>query len=113
MKLHFTKCINTLAVRVALSLPFVGAAAQSSHSRARGLEGTWTVEVTQQDCTTGDPLGTPFYSLLTLAAGGTMTENHIQSEFLSVRAWAGPWRADVYRLQAIRRGGKLRFGMIT
>jgi hypothetical protein len=44
------------------------------HAAGRGLEGTWSVQVTQHDCSTGAPLGVPFLSLLTFARGGTMTE---------------------------------------
>lgn len=39
-----------------------------------GLVGTWVVQVTQRDCSSGAPLGVPFYSLLTFNQGGTMTE---------------------------------------
>lgn len=52
------------------------AAAQSGTlgSEASKLEGTWTVQVTLVDCTSGNPLGSPFPSLLTFAQGGTETE---------------------------------------
>jgi hypothetical protein len=38
-------------------------------------EGSWTVKVTQQNCTTGDPVGEPFLSLLTFSRGGTLVES--------------------------------------
>ncbi len=38
------------------------------------LKGTWTVQVQQRDCQSGDTLGAPFLSLLTFDEGGTMTE---------------------------------------
>lgn len=52
------------------------AAAQSGTrtSEANKLEGTWTVQVQLVDCTTGNPIGNPFPSLLTFARGGTETE---------------------------------------
>jgi hypothetical protein len=42
---------------------------------ARGLEGSWTVKVTQHNCATGDQLGEPFLSLLTFSRGGTLLES--------------------------------------
>jgi hypothetical protein len=74
MTLHFAKPLYSLAVLAGLFLSVTNAAAQSSVPAGRGVEGTWKVEVTQIDCTTGDPLGPPFQSLLTFASGGTMTE---------------------------------------
>jgi hypothetical protein len=43
-------------------------------SHARGIEGTWRVQVTLRDCNTGAALGNPFNSLLTFAQGGTLVE---------------------------------------
>jgi hypothetical protein len=51
------------------------------HAAGRGLEGTWVVQVTRRDCSSGAPLGIPFYSLLTFAQGGTMTETTANSMF--------------------------------
>jgi hypothetical protein len=51
--------------------------AVSSLARARKgekLEGTWLVQVTIRDCQTSAELGPPFASLLSFAAGGTLTE---------------------------------------
>lgn len=59
-----------MALVVAGSLattPVVGA------ESSRSLEGTWRVQVTLKDCTTGAPRP-PFWSLLTFARGGTLTE---------------------------------------
>lgn len=74
MRLHFVKPFLPLAVLAGLFLPVASAGAQSSVPTGKALEGTWQVVVTQRDCTTGDPLGQPFQSLLTFASGGTMTE---------------------------------------
>ena len=38
------------------------------------VAGTYAVEVTIRDCTTGAPAGPPFEALVTLHAGGTVTE---------------------------------------
>lgn len=51
------------------------------HAAGRGLEGTWVVQVTQRDCSSGAPLGIPFYSLLTFHQGGTMTETTANAMF--------------------------------
>jgi hypothetical protein len=51
------------------------------HAAGRALEGTWTVQVTQRDCTSGTPIGVPFYSLLTFNQGGTMTETTANAMF--------------------------------
>jgi hypothetical protein len=74
MTLHFAKPFYSLAVLAGLCLSVASAQAQTSALTGKELEGTWKVEVTQRDCNTGDPLGTPFQSLLTFANGGTMTE---------------------------------------
>lgn len=50
------------------------AAAQTENRELEGLEGSWTVQVTQVNCETGAPLGSPFLSLLTFAKGGTLVE---------------------------------------
>jgi hypothetical protein len=51
-----------------------GAQTKDWDSEARGLEGSWTVQVTQVNCETGAALGSPFLSLLTFAQGGTLVE---------------------------------------
>jgi hypothetical protein len=52
------------------------AAAQTENRDLDGrtLEGSWTVQVTQLNCETGAPLGSPFLSLLTFAKGETLVE---------------------------------------
>lgn len=39
------------------------------------MVGTWQVQVTQVDCSSGTQLGPPFTSMLTFAADGTMAED--------------------------------------
>lgn len=74
------KALNALSVLVLAGLCMLSFApstlAQSENWRSDGnlLEGTWIVQVTQQDCQSGAALGAPFLSLLTFARGGTMTE---------------------------------------
>jgi len=45
------------------------------------LAGTWQVQITQVDCSTGEQLGPPFTSLLTFAPDGTMAEDTSNSAF--------------------------------
>jgi hypothetical protein len=72
------------------------------HAAGRGLEGTWSVKVTQHDCSTGAPLGVPFLSLLTFARGGTMTETTSNPMFSP--AVRGPGHGVWQRLN--RNGGQ-------
>jgi hypothetical protein len=51
-----------------------GAQTEDWDNEARTLEGSWTVQVTQVNCQTGDALGSPFYSMLTFNRGGTLVE---------------------------------------
>ncbi|MGB8475547.1 MAG: hypothetical protein WCE61_15805 [Candidatus Acidiferrum sp.] len=44
-------------------------------SPARGLQGTWAVTVNLQNCQTGANIGPPFYSYVTFADGGTLSES--------------------------------------
>jgi hypothetical protein len=62
----------TVALLAAVS---VQAGAQSDAITERpGLTGTWGVQVTLRDCTTGAPLGPPFNSLVTFHGDGTISE---------------------------------------
>ena len=59
----------------ALSLAKIAAAqTEDWDDEARSIEGSWTVQVTQVNCQTGDALGSPFYSMLTFSRGGTLVE---------------------------------------
>lgn len=69
----------TVAVMLAACVTPLPATARTQddndrHAAGRGLEGTWSVQVTRRDCSSGASLGVPFYSLLTFAQGGTITE---------------------------------------
>ncbi|MFZ1918714.1 MAG: hypothetical protein WAU58_14160 [Terriglobales bacterium] len=65
---------NLLLAAAAMALPAFAQSVTHPQTKAK-LVGTWQVQVTQVDCTSGDPLGPPFTSLLTFAAGGTMNED--------------------------------------
>jgi hypothetical protein len=49
--------------------------AQSSQSASGAPVGTWAVQVTLRDCTTGAALGSAFNSLVTFHRGGTLSES--------------------------------------
>ena len=55
--------------------------AQSGPEKKSPLVGTWQVQVTQVDCSSGAQLGPPFTSLLTFASGGTMAEDTENAAF--------------------------------
>jgi hypothetical protein len=62
----------------------------------KNLEGTWRVQVTIVNCATGAE-GPPFWSLLTFARGGTLTETTANQALPAPRtpghgvwAWTGP-----------------------
>jgi hypothetical protein len=65
----------------------VTARAQSEQS-PKGLEGTWRVQVTQYNCATGATLP-PFWSLLSFARGGVLTETTSNPGFLPAQRTPG------------------------
>jgi hypothetical protein len=72
------KSLAAVAAGVVLALLFGrGPAARADNwdSAEKGLDGTWTVTVTLQNCQTGATIGAPFSSYLSFARGGTMTES--------------------------------------
>ncbi len=80
--------------------PALGFAQESSAVTTRGksLEGTWRVQVTLVDCTTGAERP-PFWSLVTFARGGTATDTTANQAFPGQRtpghgAWYRSGRHD-------------------
>ena len=75
MKMNKTKVSNhkLAAMVLAMLLVFMVAANAQSSNSANGLGGTWRVQVQQQNCATGQPLGPAFQSLLSFHDGGTMS----------------------------------------
>lgn len=60
-----------LTLVLATTLTAVG---QSEHSgSAKGLGGTWHIQVQLQNCATHAPMGAPFESILSFHQGGTMS----------------------------------------
>lgn len=77
MKVRFCKVISTVTLGAAYALLLAQAARAQADDRnfgPRRLEGSWTVEVTQRNCQTGEALGNPFLSMLTFSGGGTVVE---------------------------------------
>jgi hypothetical protein len=65
----------SLAVALLASSGDPAAAQSSASASAAGLAGTWTIQVTLRDCTTGAALGSPVNSLVTFHRGGTLSES--------------------------------------
>jgi len=80
-----------LAAACAAALPATARAHDDNDRHAAGtaLEGTWTFQITLRDCSSGTPLGAPFYSLLTFNQGGTMTETTANSMFFPAERGPG------------------------
>jgi hypothetical protein len=70
-----------LAALIAVGVAVQDATAAQSGRGSGGLVGTWFVEVTLRDCTTGAPLGPPFRSLGTYNEGGTLVDTTAASGF--------------------------------
>jgi hypothetical protein len=68
-----TSLALTVLALTAVLLPASGGVAQAASDHP--IVGTWTVQVTLRDCTTGAPLGPPFNSLVTFHDGGTLSES--------------------------------------
>lgn len=77
MKSNTYRAFFTLLAGVVCALTLSEAASAQTEDwdfAARRLEGSWTVQVTQRDCTSGAALGKPFLSMLTFGRGGTLVE---------------------------------------
>jgi hypothetical protein len=102
MKSNICKALFTLVITGVCVLSLAEAASAQTDDwdfGARRLEGSWTVQVTQRNCQTGDAIGAPFYSLLTFARGGTLVESTVNPMFFpAVRGPGhGVWSHTGYR----------------
>lgn len=95
----------TIAFLAAASMP-AGAQPDASTERA-SLVGTWTVQVTLRDCTTGAPLGPAFNSLVTFHGHGTISESAASLVF------APGQRSPGHGAWARRRGHTFQQDMIA
>ena len=73
MTLNNYSAVAAIAGMLVLGSAGKALAADEVKPASRALTGTWLVQVQQRICATQEPLGDPFYSLLTFASGGTMT----------------------------------------
>ena len=79
---HFRNLCALAFLAVALVATSTIASAQQNRDRDhRQLRGTWSTQVQLVDCSSGNPIGSPFRSLLTFAQGGTMTETTANPNF--------------------------------
>jgi hypothetical protein len=77
MKSKALKALLTVGTAFACALSLaqsVSAQPEDRDFEARTLVGSWTVQVTQVDCQTGEALGSPFFSMLTFGPGGILLE---------------------------------------
>lgn len=81
MQLHITSVFFRYRILGAVvlaaiigSMSFTTVQAASEREHRRSLVGTWGIQVTLRDCTTGVALGPPFNSLVTFHEGGTLSE---------------------------------------
>jgi hypothetical protein len=81
MNINLLQKLATAMISAAASLAMLAPGALAQGNPERRLEGTWTFQITLRDCTSGTPLGAPFFSLLTFNQGGTMTETTANSMF--------------------------------
>ena len=113
MTQHTSKQIGTAraAAIACLTIGFLAAANIQAGAQSVGegadLVGTWTVQVTLRDCTTGAPLGPAFDSLVTFHGHGTLSEN------AASLAFAPGQRSPGHGVWARRRGHTFRQDMIA
>lgn len=67
------KHARLLILAAVVALPFPRTAVAQSGSAVQGMTGTWLVQVSAISCSTGQPVGPSFSSLLTFGVGGTLT----------------------------------------
>jgi len=65
-------CVTAALLTFPILVPAVHAAQESE---SNGLVGTWLIQVTLRDCTSGAPLGPAFPSLVTFNHDGSITED--------------------------------------
>jgi hypothetical protein len=75
--------LSTIALLCGLAV--AGGAQQTSASAglfgAAPIEGSWRVSVQLKDCTSGNPIGDPFQSLVSLSRGGVQVETTSNPSF--------------------------------
>src|SRR5690349_21278165 len=85
MKIISAKSL-VLVTALLCSLAVAGRAQQTSATNfwllaGAPVEGSWRVSVQLKDCNSGDPIGDPFQSLVSLIRGGVQVETTANSNF--------------------------------
>jgi hypothetical protein len=68
-----SRIVATIAAVAFIFAAGVSAQPEDTQAEARTIEGTWRVQITLRDCTSGQPLRSPFPALASFARGGTVT----------------------------------------
>ena len=68
-----SRIVATTAVVAFIFAAGASAQPEDSQAEARTIEGTWRVQITLRDCTSGQPVRSPFPALASFARGGTVT----------------------------------------
>ena len=75
MRKKYWKSLAVAALMVMFGMSSARAASWPDEDwQEQRLEGSWTFQISLQDCVLGTPIGAPFFSLLTFARGGTVLE---------------------------------------
>ena len=68
-----SRIVATIAAVAFIFAAGVSAQPEDTQAEARTIEGTWRAQITLRDCTSGQPLRSPFPALASFARGGTVT----------------------------------------
>jgi hypothetical protein len=68
-----TRIVATTATVACIAAAGAGAQSEVTQAETRTIEGAWRVQITLRDCTSGQPLRSPFPALASFARGGTVT----------------------------------------
>jgi hypothetical protein len=79
------------ALAGAIALTATEAIAQDANAEAKRLNGAWVLEVSIVDCATRVPTGATFWSLVTFAQGGTLTNVTTGSNPMLRSTGLGTW----------------------
>jgi hypothetical protein len=117
MNLITRKTIRRVGASTALGLALLitsgsSVLAQSSASESKnGIQGTWLVQVTVRNCATGNPLGSPFNSLVTFQRGGSLSEATSSPAFAAGQRSAGHgvWEAQGHNSYSQRMVALINF----
>jgi hypothetical protein len=96
MKAKYLKTIALLVLAAGIGAVTPQTVFAQSQQGSQGLNGTWLFQVSLQDCNSGTTIGMPFFSLLTFAQDGTMTETTANAMFYPAERGPGHGVWQVY-----------------